>query len=179
MLAGVTIERPETVTIDAHVQAGTDTIIEPFARLLGATTIGEDCRIGAGAILENAILADGVDGRTIYTDRRFARRYSGAGRSVRASAHGCARWPRRPRRQFRRAEKNSSGRRREEPASGVPGRFGNRRARQHRRGHHHLQLRRARRSTGPPSARAPSSAATPLWWRRSRSARTATSPRAA
>lgn len=60
MLAGVTIERPETVTIDSLVQAGTDTIIEPFARLLGATHIGEDCRIGAGAILENAILGDGV-----------------------------------------------------------------------------------------------------------------------
>jgi bifunctional UDP-N-acetylglucosamine pyrophosphorylase/glucosamine-1-phosphate N-acetyltransferase len=60
MLAGVTIERPETVTIDMRVQAGTDTIIEPFARLLGATNVGEGCRIGAGAILENAILADGV-----------------------------------------------------------------------------------------------------------------------
>jgi bifunctional UDP-N-acetylglucosamine pyrophosphorylase/glucosamine-1-phosphate N-acetyltransferase len=60
MLAGVTIERPETVTIDMHVRAGTDTIIQPFARLLGATTIGEDCRIGAGAILENAILSNGV-----------------------------------------------------------------------------------------------------------------------
>jgi bifunctional UDP-N-acetylglucosamine pyrophosphorylase / glucosamine-1-phosphate N-acetyltransferase len=60
MLGGVTIERPETVTIDSRVQAGTDTIIEPFARLLGATHIGEDCRIGAGAILENAILGDRV-----------------------------------------------------------------------------------------------------------------------
>jgi bifunctional UDP-N-acetylglucosamine pyrophosphorylase/glucosamine-1-phosphate N-acetyltransferase len=60
MLAGVTIERPETVTIDARVQAGMDTIIEPFARLLWATSIGGDCRIGAGAILENAILGDGV-----------------------------------------------------------------------------------------------------------------------
>ena len=60
MLAGVTIERPETVTIDMRVQAGTDTIIEPFARLLGATHIGEDCRIGAGAILQDAILADCV-----------------------------------------------------------------------------------------------------------------------
>jgi bifunctional UDP-N-acetylglucosamine pyrophosphorylase / glucosamine-1-phosphate N-acetyltransferase len=60
MLAGVTIERPETVTIDGNVQAGMDTIIEPFARLLGATHIGEDCRIGAGAILENAILSDRV-----------------------------------------------------------------------------------------------------------------------
>jgi bifunctional UDP-N-acetylglucosamine pyrophosphorylase / glucosamine-1-phosphate N-acetyltransferase len=60
MLSGVTIERPETVTIDQRVQAGTDTIIEPFARLLGATHIGEDCRIGAGSVLENAILGDCV-----------------------------------------------------------------------------------------------------------------------
>jgi len=60
MLGGVTIERPETVAIDAHVRIGTDTIIEPFARLLGKTAIGEDCRIGQGAILESAELADRV-----------------------------------------------------------------------------------------------------------------------
>ncbi|MGA3189484.1 MAG: bifunctional UDP-N-acetylglucosamine diphosphorylase/glucosamine-1-phosphate N-acetyltransferase GlmU [Bryobacteraceae bacterium] len=60
MLSGVTIERPETVTIDMRVQAGTDTLIEPFARILGATHIGEDCVIGLGSILENAILGDGV-----------------------------------------------------------------------------------------------------------------------
>jgi bifunctional UDP-N-acetylglucosamine pyrophosphorylase/glucosamine-1-phosphate N-acetyltransferase len=60
MLAGVTIERPETVAIDAQVRVGTDTIIEPFARLLGNTAVGEDCRIGQGAILESAGLADRV-----------------------------------------------------------------------------------------------------------------------
>jgi bifunctional UDP-N-acetylglucosamine pyrophosphorylase/glucosamine-1-phosphate N-acetyltransferase len=60
MLSGVTIERPETVTIDAQVQAGCDTVIEPFSRILGATQIGEDCRIGAGAILESCVLADRV-----------------------------------------------------------------------------------------------------------------------
>jgi bifunctional UDP-N-acetylglucosamine pyrophosphorylase/glucosamine-1-phosphate N-acetyltransferase len=58
MLAGVTIERPETVTIDTHVQVGADTIVEPFARLLGSTAIGEECRVGAGAILESAVLED-------------------------------------------------------------------------------------------------------------------------
>ena len=42
--------------------------------------------------------------------------------------------------------------------------------RQHRRRDHHLQLRRRARSTRPRSARAPSSAATRRWWRRSRSA---------
>jgi bifunctional UDP-N-acetylglucosamine pyrophosphorylase/glucosamine-1-phosphate N-acetyltransferase len=60
MLAGVTIERPETVTIDMHVQVGVDTVVEPFARLLGTTAIGEDCRVGAGAILESSALADRV-----------------------------------------------------------------------------------------------------------------------
>lgn len=60
MLSGVTIERPETVTIDAQVRVGTDSIIEPFARLLGDTVIGEDCRIGQGAILESAVLAHEV-----------------------------------------------------------------------------------------------------------------------
>ncbi len=60
MLAGVTIERPETVTIDTHVQVGTDTVVEPFARLLGSTGVGEECRIGAGAILESSVLADRV-----------------------------------------------------------------------------------------------------------------------
>ncbi len=60
MLAGVTIERPETVTIDTHVRAGVDTVVEPFARLLGMTEIGEECRVGAGAILESAVLEDRV-----------------------------------------------------------------------------------------------------------------------
>lgn len=60
MLSGVTIERPETVTIDPHVKVASDTVIEAFARLLGSTEIGEDCRIGAGAIIENSRLADRV-----------------------------------------------------------------------------------------------------------------------
>jgi bifunctional UDP-N-acetylglucosamine pyrophosphorylase / glucosamine-1-phosphate N-acetyltransferase len=60
MLAGVTIEQPETVTIDSRVQVGADTVIEPFVRLLGTTEIGEDCTIGAGAVIESCVLADQV-----------------------------------------------------------------------------------------------------------------------
>jgi bifunctional UDP-N-acetylglucosamine pyrophosphorylase/glucosamine-1-phosphate N-acetyltransferase len=60
MLSGVTIERPETVVIDTHVKVGQDTVIEACARLLGSTEVGEDCRIGAGSIIENSRLADGV-----------------------------------------------------------------------------------------------------------------------
>jgi bifunctional UDP-N-acetylglucosamine pyrophosphorylase/glucosamine-1-phosphate N-acetyltransferase len=76
MLSGVTIERPETVTIDAEVIAGTDTVIEPFVRLLGATRIGEDCRIGAGAILASTVLADGatVEPYTVIADSHIESR---------------------------------------------------------------------------------------------------------
>ena len=61
MLEGVTIEKPETVTIDSEVRIGMDTIVGPFAQILGDTVIGEDCRIGAGAIVENSQLADRVE----------------------------------------------------------------------------------------------------------------------
>ena len=61
MLDGVTIEKPETVTIDAEVTIGADTIVGPFAQITGKTTIGSNCRIGASSIIESSVLADDVD----------------------------------------------------------------------------------------------------------------------
>ena len=61
MLAGVTIEKPETVTIDAGVTIGMDTIIEPFAQILGSTTIGENCRIGTASVISDCELGDDVE----------------------------------------------------------------------------------------------------------------------
>jgi bifunctional UDP-N-acetylglucosamine pyrophosphorylase / glucosamine-1-phosphate N-acetyltransferase len=61
MLSGVTIEKPETVTIDSPVRIGEDSIVGPFAQILGRTEIGEDCRIGACSIVENSTLASGVE----------------------------------------------------------------------------------------------------------------------
>jgi len=60
MLAGVTIEYPDTVIIDAGVEVGQDSIIEAHAQLRGNTHIGANCRIGAGSILRNCELADEV-----------------------------------------------------------------------------------------------------------------------
>ena len=60
MAAGVSLENPETIDMDAGVTAGMDTVIEPGVRLLGATRIGETCRIGAGSILTDCELGDGV-----------------------------------------------------------------------------------------------------------------------
>jgi bifunctional UDP-N-acetylglucosamine pyrophosphorylase/glucosamine-1-phosphate N-acetyltransferase len=61
MVAGVTIEKPETVTIDKHVRVGMDTVIEPFAQILGKTTIGENCRVGACSIVQDSQVADDVE----------------------------------------------------------------------------------------------------------------------
>lgn len=73
MLAGVTIEKPESVSIDKHVAIGMDTVIEPYARILGATEIGADCRIGAHSIIENCTLGDGVEvaPMTVLADSRL------------------------------------------------------------------------------------------------------------
>jgi bifunctional UDP-N-acetylglucosamine pyrophosphorylase/glucosamine-1-phosphate N-acetyltransferase len=61
MLEGVTIRKPETVTIDAQVRIGPDTVIDPFVQISGNTRIGADCRIGACSIVSDSILADGVE----------------------------------------------------------------------------------------------------------------------
>jgi bifunctional UDP-N-acetylglucosamine pyrophosphorylase/glucosamine-1-phosphate N-acetyltransferase len=61
MLAGVTIVKPETVLIDVDVEAGMDSVIEPYVQLLGKTKIGEECRIGAGSVLRDSTLADRVE----------------------------------------------------------------------------------------------------------------------
>jgi bifunctional UDP-N-acetylglucosamine pyrophosphorylase/glucosamine-1-phosphate N-acetyltransferase len=60
MLEGVTIFRPETCVIDADVEVGPDTVIEPGVQLLGRTRIGSDCLIRSGTVIENSTIADGV-----------------------------------------------------------------------------------------------------------------------
>ena len=60
MLAGVTIEKPETVTIDMPVAIGVDTIVGPFTHILGRTEIGGDCHIGAGCVIESSQIESGV-----------------------------------------------------------------------------------------------------------------------
>ncbi|HEX4770547.1 MAG TPA: bifunctional UDP-N-acetylglucosamine diphosphorylase/glucosamine-1-phosphate N-acetyltransferase GlmU [Bryobacteraceae bacterium] len=60
MLAGVTIESPETVTIDHSVEVGEDTVIEANVQLRGKTSIGKNCRIGTGTVLRSCRIADSV-----------------------------------------------------------------------------------------------------------------------
>jgi len=60
MAAGVTIFYPETCVIDADIEVGADTTIEPFVQLLGRTRIGSDCRIRSYSVIQNSEIADGV-----------------------------------------------------------------------------------------------------------------------
>jgi bifunctional UDP-N-acetylglucosamine pyrophosphorylase / glucosamine-1-phosphate N-acetyltransferase len=60
MAQGVTIFRPETCVIDAQVEVGVDTVIEPYVQLLGATKIGSDCRVRSYSVIQSSTLGDGV-----------------------------------------------------------------------------------------------------------------------
>jgi bifunctional UDP-N-acetylglucosamine pyrophosphorylase/glucosamine-1-phosphate N-acetyltransferase len=93
MLDGVTIEKPETVTIDKRVRIGIDTVIEPFTRILGRTTIGENCRIGAYSVIRDSELGDDVDVfpyTTVNTSRMEDRSQAGPYARLRMENHLCA-----------------------------------------------------------------------------------------
>src|SRR6201996_1579603 len=60
MASGVTIFRPETSVIDAAVEVGADTILEPYVQLLGRTRIGSDCRIRSYSVIQDSTLGDEV-----------------------------------------------------------------------------------------------------------------------
>jgi bifunctional UDP-N-acetylglucosamine pyrophosphorylase/glucosamine-1-phosphate N-acetyltransferase len=61
MASGVTLIKPETITVDAGVEIGIDTVIGPFSQILGRTTIGENCKVGACSIVEDSTLAEGAE----------------------------------------------------------------------------------------------------------------------
>ena len=58
MLAGVTVEDPETTYVDWGVEVGRDTVLCAQTHLLGRTTVGAACEIGPGSYLRNAFVGD-------------------------------------------------------------------------------------------------------------------------
>jgi bifunctional UDP-N-acetylglucosamine pyrophosphorylase/glucosamine-1-phosphate N-acetyltransferase len=74
MAAGVSIFRPETCVIDAEVEVGADTVIEPFVQLLGRTRIGSDCLVRSYSVITSSELGDQVTVRhgCILGDARVA-----------------------------------------------------------------------------------------------------------
>jgi len=60
MLAGVTMEMPDSILIDVDVEVGIDTYIEPNVQLRGKTRIGSNCRVGTGTVLKNCEVENGA-----------------------------------------------------------------------------------------------------------------------
>jgi bifunctional UDP-N-acetylglucosamine pyrophosphorylase/glucosamine-1-phosphate N-acetyltransferase len=60
MSEGVTIFRPDTVIIDAQVEVGPDTVIEPYVQLLRNTKVGCNCRIASYSVVVGAQLGNNV-----------------------------------------------------------------------------------------------------------------------
>jgi bifunctional UDP-N-acetylglucosamine pyrophosphorylase/glucosamine-1-phosphate N-acetyltransferase len=60
MRAGVTIVDPGSTLVDADVTIGSDTVVEPWSSLRGATRIGARTRIGPSTTLIDATVGDDV-----------------------------------------------------------------------------------------------------------------------
>ena len=60
MLAGVTLVDPASTFIDATVEVGPDTTIQPGVHLQGRTTIGSGCQIGPHAVVRDSTIAANV-----------------------------------------------------------------------------------------------------------------------
>jgi bifunctional UDP-N-acetylglucosamine pyrophosphorylase/glucosamine-1-phosphate N-acetyltransferase len=58
MLAGVTVEDPETTYVDYGVEVGRDTLVRANTHLLGRTTVGAASEIGPGSFVRDAFVGD-------------------------------------------------------------------------------------------------------------------------
>jgi bifunctional UDP-N-acetylglucosamine pyrophosphorylase / glucosamine-1-phosphate N-acetyltransferase len=61
MRAGVTLEDPESNTIEADVQLGTDVVVSAFATLRAGSRVGAGARIGQGAVLIASEVGEGTE----------------------------------------------------------------------------------------------------------------------
>jgi bifunctional UDP-N-acetylglucosamine pyrophosphorylase/glucosamine-1-phosphate N-acetyltransferase len=60
MVEGVTLVDPERSYIDADVEIGADSVIEPGVTLRGPTRIGAGCRVSAGSVVDGSTLGAGT-----------------------------------------------------------------------------------------------------------------------
>ena len=60
MRAGVTMHDPASVTIEAEVTLGADTVLEPNVSLRGKTRIGQGVTLGQGSVLTSSEVGDGT-----------------------------------------------------------------------------------------------------------------------
>jgi len=54
-------ERQQVLRSSAAVHIGKGTFVDPSAKILGPTTIGDNCTIGAGSVIDNCVIGNGVN----------------------------------------------------------------------------------------------------------------------
>lgn len=59
--AGVTFHAPETILVEAAVEIGPETVVDPGVVLRGATRVGAGCTVGPSATLVDSVLEDGAE----------------------------------------------------------------------------------------------------------------------
>ena len=89
MLKGVTIENPESVTIDVHVSVEADSVIEANVQLRGHTRIGTGCRIGTGSVLKSCEIGDNATILPYVVAEASTIRGESLSRTIFAAAHEC------------------------------------------------------------------------------------------
>lgn len=60
MADGVTVFYPATCVVDAEVEVGADTVIEPYVQLLGKTRVGANCRVRSYSVIRDSEIGEGV-----------------------------------------------------------------------------------------------------------------------
>lgn len=68
MLAGVTLVDPDSIYIDADVEIGQDTRIEPGSIIRQGSRIGAGCAIGPAAVIEGSTIGDRVTIRSSFVE---------------------------------------------------------------------------------------------------------------
>ena len=157
--AGVTIVDPASTLIDAGVEIGRDTVIEPSTFLRGATRIGERCAVGPLTTLIDTTVGDETRIVHSYLDGGEL----GSGVTVGPFAYlrpGARAARRRQGRHVRRDQELRHRRGHQGAAPLLHRRRRRRRGHQHRRRHDHRQLRRRAASTARRSAPASGRAST-------------------
>jgi bifunctional UDP-N-acetylglucosamine pyrophosphorylase/glucosamine-1-phosphate N-acetyltransferase len=61
MLSGVTLVDPATTYVEATVEVGPDTVIEPGTHIKGKTRVGSDCCIGPNTLIVDSTIGDSCE----------------------------------------------------------------------------------------------------------------------
>lgn len=79
MTNGVSFIDPKTTYVDAGIEIGSDTVLEPGVQLQGDTKIGSDCLIGAHSKIVDSVIEDNVEIKASVIEKSIVRKGADVG----------------------------------------------------------------------------------------------------